>query len=367
MPDTRPPPFADFDLSAFWQDDLSGYQRDNIIAAPFTAESLASIEAELGYTLPAAYVALMRTQNGGLPVSDCFPTTEATSWADDHVALTALFGIGRDTSYSLCGDLGSVFMIEEWGYPPIGVYFADCPSAGHDMIALDYRACGPHGEPCVVHVDQEDDYRITWLAPDFESFIRGLQPSECFDEPPEESRARELAMVEHAPFGPTLSALLAAWPDPQMGALLRRIAARIVNENGVNAFALHGNPLSWLMYDLQFLLYTHSRRIDDLTHWRDEVYELLIAFADEPDPDADAPADDADDAAQEDDDDPDAALSAFNEVFSSGGYAPDFVADWLARRQTDGDIVATAAGWQFSAAFRETLLTSLQAWRSPAD
>jgi hypothetical protein len=49
-------------------------------------------------------------------------------------------------------------------------------SAGHDMIFLDYSDCGPEGEPCVVHIDQESDYEITYLADDFASFVRGLVP-----------------------------------------------------------------------------------------------------------------------------------------------------------------------------------------------
>jgi hypothetical protein len=61
--------------------------------------------------------------------------------------------------------------VAEWRYPDIDVYIAQCPSAGHDMIALD---CRSPGEPTVVHVDQEWDYQITVLAPDFESFVRGL-------------------------------------------------------------------------------------------------------------------------------------------------------------------------------------------------
>jgi hypothetical protein len=57
---------------------------------------------------------------------------------------------------------------------------SDCPSAGHDMLCLDYRACGPNGEPQVVHVGQEWDYQITFAAETFEAFIRGLESSEAF-------------------------------------------------------------------------------------------------------------------------------------------------------------------------------------------
>jgi len=108
------------------------------------------------YTLPVSYIELMKYQNGGIPKRGSFPTRERTTWAEDHVALSRIFGIAREKAYSLCGGLGSQFMIEEWEYPDIGVYCADCPSAGHDMICLDYRKNGQAGEPEVVHVDQED-------------------------------------------------------------------------------------------------------------------------------------------------------------------------------------------------------------------
>jgi hypothetical protein len=69
-------------------------------------------------------------------------------------------------------------MIDEWGYPPIGIYFADCPSGGHDMLCLDYSQCGPEGEPRVVHVDQEREYKLTALADSFAQFIWGLVSEE---------------------------------------------------------------------------------------------------------------------------------------------------------------------------------------------
>jgi len=127
----------------------------------------------------------MRSQNGGIPKRTCFPTKEATSWAEDHIAISGFLGIGRNKTYSLLGSLGSRFMQEEWGYPTFGVCICDCPSGGHDLVMLDYRACGPDGEPAVVHVDQELDYRITFLAPDFETFVRGLVDESVYARPRE--------------------------------------------------------------------------------------------------------------------------------------------------------------------------------------
>lgn len=171
--------FGDFDVRAFWEP--SEYAEREYGSEALDDELVRSVERALGYTLPKAYVELMRHQNGGIPRKTNHRTNERTSWARDHVAITGIFGIGKTKSYSLCGDRGSHFWIAEWGYPPIGVYFADCPSAGHDMLCLDYRACGPHGGPRVVHVDQEWDYKITCVAESFESFIRGLEGEEAFE------------------------------------------------------------------------------------------------------------------------------------------------------------------------------------------
>ncbi len=49
------------------------------------------------------------------------------------------------------------------------------------MLALDYRACGPHGEPTVVHVDQEGGFAITLIAENFEAFVTGLVEEPDYD------------------------------------------------------------------------------------------------------------------------------------------------------------------------------------------
>lgn len=172
--------FEGFDFTNFWDDNY--YARKEFISDAPTDELIADVEKELGYKLPASYIWLMKQHNGGIPFNTCFPTDSPTNWAEDHIAITGIYGIGREKDYSLCGEIGSQFMIDEWGYPEIGVAICDCPSAGHDMIFLDYRECGPFGEPKVVHIDQESDFKITTLAENFEDFIRGLENAEKYEE-----------------------------------------------------------------------------------------------------------------------------------------------------------------------------------------
>lgn len=170
---------SDFDFSDFWVE--SEYVAENYTSAQVTASVVSSVEEQLKYKLPQAYIDLAKIRNGGCPKLSCHRTNEKTSWAGDHIAINGIYSIGDDKTYSLCGKLfNSKFWEVQWGYPEIGIYFADCPSGGHDLLALDYRDCDPKGEPKVVHVDQEWDYKITLVANDFSSFIRGLQDESAF-------------------------------------------------------------------------------------------------------------------------------------------------------------------------------------------
>lgn len=166
-------------LKNLWDDDEYSY-KEYICEYP-TDEMIRKVEKEIRYKLPESYIELMKIHNGGILKRDAIRTDTPTSWAEDHVAVTGLYGIGFDKANSLCGEFGSRFWIEEWEYPDIGVAIADCPSAGHDMIFLDYRECGKNGEPCVVHIDQEYDYKITKLADNFEEFIYNLVCEDEFD------------------------------------------------------------------------------------------------------------------------------------------------------------------------------------------
>ncbi|RUT31885.1 glucan biosynthesis protein [Paenibacillus zeisoli] len=315
-------PFTDEFLNEFWED--SDYARKSYVSEPPTDEMIASVEDELGYKLPASYIALMKQQNGGIPKNTCFPTDEATSWAEDHIAITSIMGIGREKSYSLCGDTGSLFMIEEWGYPDIGVVICDCPSAGHDVVMLDYRASGPDGEPSVIHVDQESDYEITFLAEDFETFIKGLVNEEEFDTS-EEDKEADLHRVATGEFSPLLKELCSQVTEvPQIESTIRRICTRIVEDKG--HFSFHNDPLSYLMYDVQFWLYTKSHPDTGRQQYLD-VYPSMIAFGGE---------------------------------FSQGGYAPGWITDWLDQRICEGSIAEEQGRLSLTAEAQADLIRQLE-------
>ena len=157
----------DFDWNGFWND--VDYVFESYIGKAVTDEDIKAAEVELGYTLPTAYIELLKNHNGGVVKKNCFINDDG-----DCVYVTGIYGIDRDKKYSLLGEMGNEFWISKWEYPPIGVVVADTISGGHDMIFLDYRDCGPTGEPKVVRVDQEGDYSITLLADNYGDFIKNL-------------------------------------------------------------------------------------------------------------------------------------------------------------------------------------------------
>jgi hypothetical protein len=87
--------------------------------------------------------------------------------------LEQLFGIGpggQDRSLSLSD---TPYLIEEWDLPSPLVLLS---GQGHYWVALDYRACGPDGNPSVIWLDDAKEDAIR-LAPDFRAFIERLTPS----------------------------------------------------------------------------------------------------------------------------------------------------------------------------------------------
>lgn len=157
----------------FWDD--CGYSLENYIGRPATDADIAHAEVILGYRLPEAYKALVRSHNGGLLGAWMFRGKDGTeSWAE------GIYGIDPTKPNSLMGsslsDGGTTaFWVEEWQYPAdVGLAIADTPSAGHDMIFLDYRKCGRNGEPSVIHIDNELGNLETPLADSFGEFLAGL-------------------------------------------------------------------------------------------------------------------------------------------------------------------------------------------------
>jgi SMI1-KNR4 cell-wall len=338
-------PFDGFDFEGFWADDP--YSLEKYVEPPPSDELIASIEQELGgYRLPAAYVDLARRHNGGLVKRNCHPMKERTGWAEDHVAIEGLFAIGRTSTYSLAGRLGAKFMIEEWGYPPIGVGIADTPAGGHELIMLDYRACGKRGEPQVVYVDQEDDYSITVVAPDFETFIRGLVEESEY-ETPEEDLAAAIATVERGTLSPIVVRALAAVGDrlPDGERILRALGRQIVDEKGF--FALHADERSHLIYGLMFWLYSSlctARSYEAFVHYpktspsyASPCYALMIPFS----------------------------LVAAPYGFSTHGYAEGFLRDWWNASVARGDIVEMAEGYRLTPKAEATLLGRLATIAGP--
>lgn len=164
--------FEGFDFKGFWNESPEAIRIGR--GPELTDEMIREAERELGYRLPASYLWLMKRYNGGYLKKTDFLLGYELPQVGDRTTMNQLYPIGKYTSITINGSMGTDFLVEEWGFPPIGVAIGDGMCGCHEVFFLDYRECGPEGEPKVSHVDQEFDYRITVLAENFESFIRGL-------------------------------------------------------------------------------------------------------------------------------------------------------------------------------------------------
>ena len=226
----------DFNWTGFWKD--TDYAFESYIGRDVTDEDIKNAEAELGYILPTAYIELLKNHNGGVVNKNCFINDD-----DDCVYITGIYGIDRDKKYSLLGEMGNEFWISKWEYPPIGIVVADTISGGHDMIFLDYRECGPTGEPKVVRVDQECDYSITLLADNFGDFIKNLYfnieeiTDEEFQELSDTEKVKLLNEQESIDFKRAMELLTNIGID-NLSPILLSALGRMYNNNGRAAEAI---------------------------------------------------------------------------------------------------------------------------------
>ena len=315
--------FKNIDFDKFWEQ--SDYAIKEYVSDFPTDGLIAELEAELGYKLPASYIYFMRQkQNGGIPVNACFPMNEPTSWADDHIAITGFLSIGKDKPSSIGGNFGTRFWLEEWGYPDIGIAICDCPSAGHDMIFLDYRACGPEGEPQVVHVDQESDYEITFVAENFENFICALVSEEVYDTF-EDDKAEDLRKAAYGSFSPLLAELCeSADKNWDIEPKIRELATQIIEEQGY--FSIGYDKLSLLMNDVQFLLYTNKYPDVNKDKYM-EKYRYIMQF---------------------------------HEGFCTGGYSPSSVDSWLSARMKEKKIIKSHGNISMTDEYKKAILLELE-------
>lgn len=336
-------PFENFDFSDFWDD--CEWAKKAYINEPPTDELISEIEAELGYKLPESYIWLMKRHNGGVPVKNTFYYGDNEY---EYAEIDGILGIGRcKSSQSPCFYITDG-IADEWGYPNIGVAICECPSAGHDMIFLDYRKCGPQGEPQVVHIDQEGDYCITFLANNFEEFIRGLEENRDFAA----EKAAELKRLRGAEFSPLLSELCERCDDPAATERwIRTIAEKIVERSGVFKLYLEEDSL---LYDIQFLLYTNAYpNTTEMQYLAD--YEKILALGISFDVDENKPAFIKNWRKKQKESGfivrkydkrnnftsvemTDKAKKKFNTVFSAQGYCPELVENWLNKRKNEGII-----------------------------
>ncbi|MEJ3746224.1 SMI1/KNR4 family protein [Actinomycetes bacterium KLBMP 9797] len=150
---------ASFDQVAvsFWHPDV-----EHLRLPPLTDELVVDAETQLGVPLPPDLIHLLRIQNGGV-IADAWDAcpADANFYADDHVPFEHLYGIGPAGQADTIALLDTPYLVQEWELPSPVVLLN---GQGHYWLALDYRDCGPAGQPQRRPVGSVDR-RSGWLLP----------------------------------------------------------------------------------------------------------------------------------------------------------------------------------------------------------
>jgi len=128
------------------------------------------------------------------------------------------------------------------------------------MLALDYRTCGRHGEPTVVHVNQENGFAITLFAENFEAFVTGLVDESVYDTP-EQDRLAALTAVRDGSFSPILLRAFREVADVLPDADRRMLALTEAVIHDKRFFALHADARSMLMQDCLLWLFAGFNQV----------------------------------------------------------------------------------------------------------
>jgi len=139
---------------------------------------IAWAEHELGVTLPDAYKRMARVHNGGLLYCQGIrPVERQFEWHSDRevYCVSEIFGINRGSSMNIVDCTRTAR--DEWGGPDGLVTLS---GDGHWWLCLDYRVCGPNGQPQVVHSENDSEtpigaHEAFLVAPTFEALLGGLQ------------------------------------------------------------------------------------------------------------------------------------------------------------------------------------------------
>jgi len=137
-----------------------------------TQRAVDAAEAKLGVKLPAAYLELLRSQNGGY--------LRLTSISPNLAPVDCIAGIGKRFPSILHKDWADVkaHMKDEGIRKPARIdELVPFCGDGHFYFCLDYRASGPRGEPRVTYIDVESFDTDRVVAPSFEAFLHKLRPA----------------------------------------------------------------------------------------------------------------------------------------------------------------------------------------------